>query len=332
MTAISFIVIFGLLVFFHEFGHFFVAKINGVLIHEFSIGMGPKIFSKQGKETMYSLRAFPIGGYVKMEGENEASDNPRAFINKSLLSRFLIIFAGPFMNFIFSIVLFTILFMSIGVPTNVIDSVIDDYPAKEIGIVSGDEIISIDGENISSWNDIVKNINKIQDNGKMVIKRGDEKIAKDIYTKIDEKTGQKMIGIVPAYSKNIFLAVKFGTVEVYQLTVGIFDFIKGKIVGAGDVEGELVGPVGMINLVDQATKLGILNLIFLAAYFSLNLGFVNLLPLPALDGGRLIFIIIEIFRGKPINQEKEGYVHFVGFVILMAFMIFMIFRDIISLR
>jgi regulator of sigma E protease len=332
MTAISFIIIFGLLVFFHEFGHFFVAKMNGVLIHEFSIGMGPKIFSKQGKETMYSLRAFPIGGYVKMEGENEASDNPRAFINKGLLGRFLIIFAGPFMNFVFAILLFTIIFMSIGVPTNVIDSVIDDYPAKEIGIASGDKIVSIDGNKVKSWTDVVDGINVIEEKGSFVIEREGEEITKEINVKIDEETGKKIIGIVPAYSRNIFLSVKFASLQVYELTTGIFDFIKGKIVGTNEVEGELIGPVGMVNLVGQAAKLGILNLIFLAAYFSLNLGFVNLLPLPALDGGRLIFIIIEFFRGKPVDQEKEGYVHFVGFVVLMAFMVFMIFRDIVSLR
>lgn len=328
LTAISFIVVFALLVFIHELGHFSVAKWNGILVHEFSIGMGPQIFSKQKGETLYSLRAFPIGGYVKMEGENEVSDNPRGFGQKKPLQRLAVIFAGPFMNFVLSTVLFVVLFMALGMATTTIDAVQADSPAMMAGVQAGDTVVAINEEEIKTWDHLVNTINSSEGNLILDLKRGDEMFIVEVTPQFDEASGRRLIGISPTIEKNITGAVGAAFEQVYFLTKGIFDFLGDKITGAGKVEGELVGPVGMVKIVGEAAKLGPLNLMMLAAYFSINLGIINLLPLPALDGGRIIFILIEIVRGKPVDQEKEGFAHMIGFLVLMAFMVYMIFKDI----
>ncbi|MBN2898249.1 MAG: RIP metalloprotease RseP [Clostridia bacterium] len=328
LTAISFIVVFAMLVFFHELGHFAVAKWNGILVHEFSIGMGPQIFSKKKGETLYSLRAFPVGGYVKMEGETEASENPRAFNRQNPLARLSVIFAGPFMNFVLSTVLFVILFMMVGMATTTIDAVQSDSPAMEAGIMAGDKIVSINDETIKTWDQLVTIIGSSDGLLTVEIERDHARQTLQILPKLDEETGRKLIGITPTIEKKITGAIGESVKQVYYLTKGIFDFLADKISGAGQVEGELVGPVGMVKIVGEAAKLGVLNLLMLAAYFSINLGIINLLPLPALDGGRIVFILIELVRGKPIDQEKEGFVHTIGFVLLMLFMVYMIFRDI----
>ncbi len=328
LTAISFIVVFALLVFFHELGHFSVAKWNGILVHEFSIGMGPQIFSKKKGDTLYSLRAFPVGGYVKMEGENDLSENPRAFSQKSPLARLGVIFAGPFMNFVLSTVLFVVLFMMIGMATTTIDAIQPDSPAMSAGIIAGDTVMSINDETIKTWDQLVNTINSSTGTLTIDLERGGERFNVNVTPEIDTESGRRLIGISPTIEKNITGALGAAVEQVYFLTKGIFDFLSDKITGAGKVQGELVGPVGMVKIVGEAAKLGPLNLMMLAAYFSINLGIINLLPLPALDGGRIIFILVELVRGKPVDQEKEGFVHMIGFVVLMAFMVYMIFKDI----
>ncbi len=327
LTTISFILVFSMLVFFHELGHFSVAKWSGILVHEFSIGMGPKIISKTKGETTYSLRALPIGGYVKMEGENEESDNPRAFSQKSALTRFAVVIAGPLMNFILAIVLFLIIFTTLGIPTTTIDKVRENSPAMEVGILSGDKIVEVDGQGVKSWDKLVQKINESSDSVEILVKRDGEVKEFSIHTEKDEQSGRNVIGITPTFSKNPVMTLPKSVYQVYFLTKSIFDFLGDKIMGTGEAEGEIVGPIGMVNIVGQAAKMGIFNLIMLAAYFSINLGIINLLPIPALDGGRLIFIIFEIIRGKAINQEKEAIAHTMGFVVLMLFMLFIFMKE-----
>lgn len=327
LTAISFIVVFALLVFFHELGHFAVAKWNGILVHEFSIGMGPKILSKQGGETLYSLRAFPVGGYVKMEGENELSENPRAFSQKKPLARLSVIFAGPFMNFVLSTVIFVVFYMMIGMATPTIDSLQGDSPAMLAGILPGDTITMINDIEIKNWDQLVGIINSSEGALAIEVVRDGSKVYFDLMPEYDEASARRLIGITPKIEKSIAGALGKSLDQVYYLTKGIFDFLGDKITGAGKVEGELVGPIGMVKIVGQAAEHGPLNLMMLAAYFSINLGIINLLPLPALDGGRLVFILVELVRGKPVDQEKEGVVHLIGFVALMTFMVYMIFKD-----
>ncbi|MGM0378516.1 MAG: RIP metalloprotease RseP [Bacillota bacterium] len=325
LTAISFVLVFGLLVFFHEGGHFLLARYNGITVHEFSLGMGPKIFSKKGKETLYAIRLLPIGGYVQMEGEDEVSDKEGSFSKKSPLQRLSVIAAGPIMNFLLAIVLFMIIFAFVGLPTNVIDDFASDSPAYQAGLQKGDEIVSVNNEKTNSWDDVVKGISNSKETLEIEVNRNGEVIKKNIEPKIEN--GRKIIGIYPKGSRNPIKIVGYSVNQVYKVSKAIVTFFV-KLPFEGMNEGDVVGPVGLVSLVGDAAQRGFLDILSLAALISINLGIVNLLPIPALDGGRIIFILIELFRGKPVDPEKEGYVHLIGFAILLSLMAFLVFKDV----
>ena len=325
-TLISFIFVFGIIVFAHELGHFATAKWSGIKIHEFSLGMGPAILKKQGKETLYSLRAFPIGGYVKMEGEDEASDDPRSFSNKKPWQRLIILAAGATMNFILAYVLLVIIMFSVGAPSNTIADIVADMPASEAGIMADDKIVAIDGKTISSWEEVTSSINKSEGKPLVIeVLRDGQKETFNITPTLRED-GSYAIGIQTKVLKQVDKAFGMAGDQFKYFFTSIFEFFAS--IGKKDVAGELVGPVGLVNIVGEVSKTGLINLLNLAAYISINLGIVNLLPFPALDGGRIIFVIIEMVMGKPVNREKEGYVHFIGFALLMALMVFLVFKDI----
>ncbi len=326
-TILSFIFVFGMIVFAHELGHFLTAKYNGIKVHEFALGMGPVLVKRQGAETLYSLRAFPIGGYVKMEGEDEASEDPRSFSNKKPLQRLLVLAAGAFMNFVLAYVLLVIIMFSMGSPSNIVGDIVPDYPAVEAGIIAGDEIVSINGREIKNWDAVIENINS--SNGEAlkieVIRDGDERLTFDVVPRVRDDGGYQ-IGIQTKFVKRIDQAFGMAWKQFISFFTDIFKFFTS--IGKSEVDAELVGPVGLVSIIGEVSRQGIMNLLLLAAYISINLGIVNLLPFPALDGGRIIFVIIEMIMGKPIDREKEGYVHFIGFAILMALMVFLVFKDI----
>lgn len=327
LTAISFIFVFGMIVFFHELGHFLIARKNNVTVHEFSLGMGPKIITRQGKKTLYALRVFPIGGYVRMEGEDEESDQEGSFSRKRPLQRLAIITAGPIMNFLLSIVLFIVIFTAIGIPTTEIADFAEQSPAYESGLALGDEIVEIDNTEINSWETIQQSISSGKGDINITVERDGETIKKIIKPVFDEETGRRLIGISPIFTKNPVKVVGHSLSQVGFLTKEIFKFFA-KLPFGGMSEGEVVGPVGIVSLVGEAAERSIFDVLFLAAYISINLGIVNLLPIPALDGGRVVFILVEIVRGKPVDPEKEGFVHLVGFVLLLSLMVLLVFNDV----
>ncbi len=329
MNIIIALLVFGIIVLFHEFGHFIIAKASGVKIHEFAIGMGPKLASIQGKETLYSIRALPIGGYVKMLGENEASDDERSFGNKSIFKRIAIIAAGPIMNFILAVILFAVIFMSVGTPSTVVKETMEGYPAQQAGIIKGDKIVEIDGEKISEWNDITSIIGpSAGEKIEISIERDGNVLHKEIVPKDEE--GRGMIGIVPGNEKNVIHSLKYSVQRTMWILSQMLGFLV-KLIGGNAASSEVVGPVGIINVVGEAAKIGFLNVLSLAAVISINLGLLNLLPIPALDGSRILFLIVELIRGKKIDQEKEGFIHFIGFALLIGFMIFITYKDVIQL-
>lgn len=328
ISTVGFIVVFGLLVFIHEFGHFFTAKLNGITVHEFSLGMGPRIFKYPGKETVYSLRALPIGGYVKMEGEDESSDHPGSFSSKRPLQRLSVIVAGPIMNFILAIVLFIIIFMAIGVPVNKIGGLVEEKPAVQSGLQVEDKIISVDGFEVKSWEQVVDRISSSKgDNIVVAVMRDKERLEFSIIPEIDSASGRKMIGISPKFEPHLLYSVKYSFERVMYVVKAILDFLGKLIVGKASSDG-VVGPIGMAKIVGTAANSGLIDLMGIAALISVNLGIINLLPLPALDGGRILFILIELVRGKPVSSDKEGFVHMIGFVLLMTLMLMVVFREI----
>lgn len=331
LTALVAIVVFGLLVFFHELGHFGVAKFVGIKVHEFAIGMGPKLLGFVRGETQYTLRAFPIGGFVRMEGEDEFSNDARSFGNKSVAARLAVIIAGPLMNFILALVLFTILFYSIGAPSTTLEGVIPGTPAEAAGIMQGDKVLAIDGEEIVDWGQLVQIVGNSKDKAlEFTLERNNETITKTITPEVDDESNQVMVGIVPKAKKSIISAVKTSFKNMIYVVAEIGDFLR-RLVTRQVSSGEVAGPVGIINMVGQATRAGWMNVLFLAGLISVNLGLMNLLPIPALDGSRIIFLIFEFFRGKPVNPEREGMIHIVGFALLITLMLFITYQDILKL-
>lgn len=327
LNIISFAVVFCILVLFHEFGHFAAAKLNGVYVHEFSIGMGPHIFQKQGKETLYSIRALPIGGYVNMEGEDTESDHPNSFSGKGPFRRLSVLVAGPFMNFLLAILLFFILFIGIGFSTSTIGEVTSGSPAEIAGLEANDKIVEINGYEIKSWDDVLKNISESGETIEIsVVKDSGEIYQANVVPVLDEQSGRKIIGIMTKPEKNILKSAYYSVERVGLVTKEIFKFLI-KLPFGGASTGDVVGPVGMYKMVGSAAQSGIFDLVVLGAMLSINLGIFNLLPFPALDGGRMLFIFIEILRGKPLAKEAEGKIHFVGLAILMALMVLLIFKD-----
>jgi regulator of sigma E protease len=266
-----------------------------------------------------------------MEGEDEASNDPRSFNKVPATSRIAVVAAGAIMNFVLAILVLTIVSYGAGMPTNVIQETITESPAQQAGIKSGDAIISINDENISSWNKIVKSINASNPNEEMKITvlRDGEKIDFEVKPVVEEN--KTIIGIVPSSIQSISSAIRGGFEKTGMFLKLMFQFV-GMIFKGQVSTKDLSGPVGVIHEVGQAAKYGFLNLLYIMGFISVNLGFFNLLPIPALDGSRIMFLLIEIVRGKPVDAEKEGFFHFVGFVLLILLMIVVTYRDIIKFQ
>ena len=237
------------------------------------------------------------------------------------------------MNFILAIIVFTIVSYSMGVPTTTIEEVIKDSPASYAGLQAGDKIVKINDKSIKSWNSIVKIISNSNsdENINIIVKRNADEISLNMKPKYDNETKRHVIGIIPTSKKNILLALKSGFETTGTILIMMFKFI-GMLFRGEVSRGDLSGPVGVIYTVGEAAKYGFLNLLYIAGFISVNLGFFNLLPIPALDGSRILFMLIELVRGKPVNPEKEGFVHFIGFVLLMVLMVVVTYSDIVNFK
>lgn len=326
-TFIIALLVFGLLVFFHEFGHFIVAKLTGIKVIEFSIGFGPQLFEFKYHETDYSVRLLPLGGFVRMEGEEEETHDPRAFNNKPVLTRMGVIVAGPIMNFLLAILLISIISFFAGTATTKI-SVVSNRPADLAGLKDGDIIYSVDGNKVNTWEEIVTNISQKPDK-KIDIKvlRDGNIISYNIKTDVEKETKRGIIGIKSVIAKHsIGQSIQSGFKTTFwvikMILIGLIQMLKGQ------VKADVVGPVGIVHIVGEAAKVGLFNVLYLAAIISINLGLFNLFPIPALDGSKIVFLGVELLKGKPLDPEKEGLVHFIGFALLMVLMVFIIFKDI----
>ncbi|MFZ5966551.1 MAG: RIP metalloprotease RseP [Bacillota bacterium] len=326
-TVIVALLVFGLLVVFHELGHFGIAKLVGIKVHEFAIGMGPKLLKVNGKETAYTIRLFPIGGFVKMEGEDEASTDQRSFNNKPLFARMMVIAAGPVMNFLLAVLLFMIIFYAVGFPTTTIKQVTEGFPAEKVGIKPGDQIIAINDKEVNEWDEVVSIISKAEGTSLQIeIKRDSTMKEFTVIPILNKDLKQYMIGITPMMEKSLGKSVQASFERLIFVMKGMTDFFVKLFGGKASTE-EVVGPVGIIHLVGEAAKTSVFSVLSLAALISVNLGIVNLIPVPALDGGRLLFLIVEGIRGKAIDPEKEGFLHFIVFVLLITLMLFITYKD-----
>lgn len=325
MVAIYAILLFLMMIIPHELGHFAVAKAVGVQVNEFSIGMGPKIWNKQRGETKYSLRLLPIGGFCAMEGENEESDNPRAFNNKSPIAKIAVLIAGATMNIITAWLILVILAFAYGTASTTIDAVREGSPAAEAGILSGDQIVSIDGKQTNDWNKVVEGIKSSDNTLSVEILRDSKKQVIDVHP--EEQEGQKIIGITSRLTRNPASAIESGTFATYEMGKSMLNAFKGLVTG-GISTKDIAGPVGMVSMVGQTSKLGIQYVAAFVALVSLNLAIINLLPLPALDGGRIVFVLIRLITGRMISDRTEGIIHAVGMGLLLLLAVIVTMNDV----
>lgn len=327
MMIVYAILIFCLLIFVHEFGHFITAKSVGIKVNEFALGMGPLLFHVKKGDTEYSLRALPIGGYCKMEGEDEESSDKAAFNNKSLPAKALVVVAGSVMNLLLAIIIISIIFFAVGMPSTSIKELSPGLPAVTAGLLPGDKIVQVENTEIKEWNDITDVIGNSKENTVTIIAERDGVGNTFEVDVVKAEDGRRIIGITPDYTKNPAKAIVLGIKSTFEMGVKMVEVIGQLIAGEVSTK-ELTGPVGIVYMVGDTAKLGWIYLAQFTALISLNLAIFNMLPFPALDGGRLLFMVIRIFTGKTISDETEGKIHFVGLMLLFGLMIYVTFQDI----
>ncbi len=345
MNILLIILVFGIIVFFHEFGHFIVAKINKIKVSEFSIGMGPAIFSFGKGETKYFLRLLPLGGYCLMLGEDEESDDENAFSNKSVFVRFLVIAAGPIFNFILAFLFSIILINYTGCDPAYLTGVPEGGPAYEAGIRPGDKIIEVDGGKIYNFRELslYMEMNGRHNPVELKLERPDGEIYELTVTPRVDTDGVYRIGVEcrNRECEGILNNVKFAGYELRYWVKATITSLK--MIVTGGVESEdVMGPVGVGGVMNdiieevkdesettgEAVKYIILNMLNWCILLSVNLGIMNLLPIPALDGGRLVLIIIEGITRKKIPADKEAIINIIGFVLVLILMFVVLFNDV----
>ena len=338
-TIAATIFVFGLLVLVHELGHFFTAKMVGMRVDEFGIGFGPKIVSYKHDETLYSLGMIPLGGFNKIAGmDPEEEQDEQSFYAKSIPARMLVIAAGSVMNFVLPIVLFMIIFLSSGIetpsPQPIIGNVFADKPAALAGLVVGDRIVAVNENEITSWQDFVKVI-QVNANNKLTLRYEHQGIIQiaTVIPEYDERANRGIIGIMPQLDKyypgvieTIGLSFKQTYMVASSMVVGIAQMITGK------VAAEVAGPIGVAQMAGEVAQLGLMPLLQFAAFLSINLGLINLLPVPVLDGGHLVTLAVEGLRGKPLKPNQMQFIQMIGFALLMLLFLVATFKDIARLK
>ncbi|HVB11073.1 MAG TPA: RIP metalloprotease RseP [Bacillota bacterium] len=349
MTLLVIVLVFGGLIFAHELGHFAVAKATGVQVDEFALGFGPRLVAFRWGETSYAIRLLPVGGFVRMAGmvppaeDDESADarsarsalaSGRAFNSKTLGQRAAIIAAGPAMSFLVGVVLFAIVFLFVGVPSNPTLTVADvqaGYPAAAAGMLPGDRIVAIDGHTLTGWDALKQTVAGSAGKSLVITVDRDGKPVSLTVTPTETSSGG-LIGVAPVMANMRMAlprAVGGGFTAVWGVIAGWFMALGSLVHGAG--ASNFIGPVGIGQVIGQAEQQGAGSLLLVAAVLTANLGLINLLPIPALDGSRLAFIGLEWLRGRPIDPEKENFIHFVGFALLILLSVVVTYRDILRL-
>ncbi len=333
------IILFSVIILFHEWGHFLLAKANNIRVNEFSLGLGPTIVGFQRGETKFSLKLLPFGGACMMEGEDSDSEDSRSFQKKPVWGRISVVAAGPVFNFIMAFLFSVIIIGSLGVNLPVVSDVMDGYAAQEAGLQSGDEIIKMNHKRIHFYKEI--SMYSLFHEGEPVevtFVRDGETHQVELTPSYDEESGRYLYGIYGnnAYTRlNPAKTLVYGVYEVkfwIQYTVRSLEMLFTNQVSVND----LSGPVGIVKVIGDAYEESMadgyfyvfLNMLNLGILLSANLGVMNLLPIPALDGGRLVFLVIEAIRGRRISENKEGLVHFIGLMCLFALMLLIMFNDV----
>lgn len=343
LTIIAFIFVFSILIFFHELGHFIAAKVSGVKVYKFAFGFGPRILGFTKNQTEYLICLIPLGGYVKMAGEMGQEDvkkiseeevpEKQRFDKKTIGIRALIVALGPFMNIATAVVIFSLIFFVNGIPvvTNFVSTIVQNGPAEQAGILSGDKIIAIDSIKMEDPNRIANTINKSSgEELQITLDREGEVVDVFVIPKYDDDYKKGLIGItfeVTIERINIFSAFYKGLIATGNIIKLIFSNTIEMI--TGKVPMEIAGPLGIAQMTGEAAKLGFLNLLYFTAILSIFIGLFNLLPIPILDGGHLLILVIEKLRGKPLEPEKINFMYLIGISLMIIIFIFATYKDIL---
>lgn len=375
-TIIVALLVFALMIFVHELGHFMAAKSFGIRVNEFAIGMGPAIWKRQGKKTLYSIRALPVGGFCKMEGEEEKSEDPAAFNNAARWKRFIVLVAGATMNIILGLAIFVVLRAA---DPSVAQPVIDDFVAhtnlEAAGFQPGDRIVGLDGTSVNIYEDVNFFMQRVTDDTPITVtvEREGERISADItpvirvqrYTYYEDKvvveelvdgnltsqtevpitdpeayrdrigqTGEEssyMLGFVakagaPSFGQVLHDAFFLTLFNIKLVYVSIFELVTGQVPAT-----QISGPIGIIGMIGTVAQVNWESLFNLVALLTVNLGVMNLLPIPALDGGQILFLAIEGILRRDIPLEKKGVISLIGFVLLFGLIIFATYNDIVRM-
>ena len=344
LLGIIAVLLFGLIIFLHELGHFVTAKLSGIRVNEFALGMGPTIFHFERGETKYALRLFPIGGFCAMEGEDEESDDERAFGNKPVWKRILVVAAGAIMNLVLGLLLMAVIVVQ--EPTyasTTISQFTENSALEAAGLETGDRFVSIDGYSINGDRDLsfalaLANPESVD----IVVDRNGERVTfEDVKFNTVEQDGQQVLSMdfyVEPIQRSFGSVIRKTFADTWSMVKMVWVSLVGLVTGRFGLN-EVAGPVGVAQAITQAAAVGLEtsflaalnNILLMMVVITVNLGIFNLLPLPALDGGRLVFLIIEGIRRKPINPKYEGWVHAAGFVLLIGIMVLVAFNDIARL-
>ncbi len=335
LTILAAVFVFGVLVTVHEFGHFITAKLTGMRVDEFAIGFGPKLYQQKDGDTLYSLRAIPLGGYNKIAGmDPDDPVEPDSFKSKPIPARMLVILAGALMNFLLPIILFSGIFMIEGrqqlVNEPVLGVVVDEMAAAKAGLKAGDRIVTINGKTVGTWNEVVSSLRAAGTNPvTLTAERGGAVAAYTMTPVYDNEAGRPLIGISPKFEKislGFFGSIKEGCLYTKNIIVamvnGLYNIVTGK------APAEVAGPIGVAQMAGQVAEKGMLPLISFVAFLSINLGVINLLPLPALDGGHFVLLVLEALRGKPLGSKAMTNIQMVGVALILALTVFSTFKDI----
>ena len=333
ISVLAALIVLSIFVVLHELGHYCAGRIFGFGIVEFSVGMGPAIIKKEKKGITYALRALPVGGMCQFYGEDQAdTGDGKAFSCHPIWQRFIVIAAGPVMNILTTLILATVMLMTYGEYMPSVNSFsFENSPAEVAGMQAGDIIVAVDGQKINYYSEATSLIRAADSQSMMLeVVRNGEHIQLEIKDFYSEEDGCNIVGILiePARLRyGLFGAIGGSFNYVWQMIRELGSFFK--LLFQGQVKsGDVAGPVGIVSMIGQAVRTGFETVLRLGVLISANLGLMNLLPLPALDGGRLVFLIIEAVRGKPVPPEKEGLVHFIGLILLFALVIFLTVSDV----
>lgn len=345
LTLIVLIIILGIIILVHEFGHFIWAKKFGVFIYEFSIGMGPIVHTHKGRDGInYNIRAFPIGGFVSMAGEvyedDDKTPKEKFMCNKPWLQRLIILVAGVVNNFILAIVIlfFMALFMGSTTTKPIVGTILEGSAMEMVGIETGDEIVKLNGIKTSSWDKLQIALYRKSENDtyEFVVKKanGEEKTYEVTPKKITNEDGSETtqfgFGVDTTKHTGFLASIKYAFAKfnsiMSSMVLTITSLFSGKISLSA-----LSGPVGIYGVVGDSISVGLSQIVYIIAFLSINVGFINILPFPAFDGGRVLFMVIEKIKRGPVNAKIENAFHTIGFILLMILMIYITFQDILKL-